>query len=177
MVILFGMIGTAQATDIYTSLFTNGKVNSYTDIHTDDNVYVYVDGVNMTNIPEYIDENEEKWSIDKVGMSLRGLIYHIRSGINWMLGIKDDATDDEKQLIYELDRGFASQYEIEQLKYNQEILLVRIESLEKTLEKTNLESFCEGKKEIAEKYNITGFTCGNTTYRKTDKGYLGITPL
>ena len=110
-------------------------------------------------------------------MSLRSLIYHIRSGINWMLGIKDDATDDEKTLMYELDRGFTTQMEYEYLLSNQEMLYKRIVALEKTMEKIAPEEYCKGRLSVAEEYNLSSIKCGNTTYRKTDKGYLGITPL
>ena len=54
-----------RSLNITTNIKTSEDVNTWTNINTTGNVGVYIDGVNWTNIPEYIEENEEDWLRDR----------------------------------------------------------------------------------------------------------------
>ncbi len=43
---------------------SNGDVGSYHEIDADGDVEVWIDGVNWTNVPEHITENEDSWNRD-----------------------------------------------------------------------------------------------------------------
>jgi len=172
-----------KATSVNTTLATNGSTKLGVDIATDNVLskqYFEVDGVayiriefndgssQVQELVEYIQQNEAKWSTDTdtdtSGASLRELVNHVKYGVDWFLGLSRTTSNSEKELIYQLSRWFATKPELEQLRIQNEQLQLRIEALERTIEESNPEEYCQGKLEMMVDYDMRWVTCGDTKY-------------
>jgi len=177
MAILISVIIIQQVradTVMITDIITTEQVSTVTNVNTPESTYVWINGIEYTNIPEYIDENEDNWNKDK-GIDFSGIVNHIKYGVNHLL-YGDDATRDEIEIIHQLDRVFAKDITAFILQARIDDLEHRIEALEKTIEQTNKEAYCRGKMDIAVKYNLKGFTCENKEFRLIDGSIIGIEP-
>jgi hypothetical protein len=124
---------------------------------------------------EYIKRQESEWSKDEAGgLSIQGVIYYIEGAINWLLG--EEGTPFEfKEIGSTLDRYFASDRDVYYLVRKIGELQMRIETLEKTMERTASDTFCEAKIEALEKYNLTYVKCGenSTVYTRVNPEEFG----
>jgi len=168
-------------TSVNTTMVTNGSSQLEVDIATDNVVskqYFQVDGVSYVRIEfndgssyvqelaEYIQQNEARWSTDTdtSGTTLSELINHVKYGVDWFLGLSRTASGSEQELIYQLSRAFATKPELEQLRIENQQLMLRIEALERTIEGSNPEAYCQGKLEMMVDYGMRWVTCGETKY-------------
>ena len=168
-------------TSVNTTMVTNGSSQLEVDIATDNVVskqYFQVDGVSYVRIEfndgssyvqelaEYIQQNEARWATDTdtSGTTLSELINHVKYGVDWFLGLSRTASGSEQELIYQLSRAFATKPELEQLRIENQQLMLRIEALERTIEGSNPEAYCQGKLEMMVDYGMRWVTCGETKY-------------
>jgi len=141
---------------------------------------------------KYIQEHEGKWSEDKYnpgGILPHELIYYIKGAISWLKG----ETGTPEQFIEigtALDSYFASDRDVaiigNRVLSDIEMLKIRVEALEMTMERIAPDEFCQVKIEIMEKYGLVSVKCGeeSTWYymipdSNSEKGYyiMGITPV
>jgi len=131
---------------------------------------------------KYISENEGQWSTDR-DFDYNSLVHTIRYAMDWLLGLRNSATEDQKNIGTDLDRYFASDRDVYYLLRRVNDLQLRVEALENTIEEINETAYCQGKLEVLEKYGLPAVKCGETTYRNHiespitgESMILGITP-
>jgi len=137
--------------------------------------FIYSDGsVELFTLEQYIKDNEDKWSADRVGSySSSSVANVITEAVGWLSG--DTHTSSEaKEIGTELDKYFASDEDISYLsmeinnledgiqKHHDVIQnnLYELEALYRTLEKTHPKIYCESRREVAKKYNLKSVKCG-----------------
>lgn len=170
-----------KATSVNTTMATNGSTKLGVEIATDNvesKQYFQVDGVayvriefndgssQVQELAAYIQQNEARWSTDTdtSGTTLGELVNHIKYGADWFLGLSRTASGSAQELIYQLSRVFATKPELERLKIENQQLELRIEALERTIEGSNPEEYCQGKLNMMVDYGMRWVTCGETKY-------------
>ena len=133
-------------------------------------------------LQEHVAQSEEQWATDR-DFDYSSLVHTIRNAVDWLIGLRPTATEDQKQIGTDLDRYFASDKDVYYLLRRVNDLQLRVEALENTMEEINETAYCEGKLEVLEKYNLPAVKCGETTYRNHiespitgESMILGITP-
>ena len=169
-----------RSLNITTNIKTSEDVNTWTNINTTGNVGVYIDGVNWTNIPEYIEENEEDWSRDRSGISASNLATIIEDTMLLIRGLNQHYSSWHVRIANALLSVFVTRPELQEVKKQNQFLLYRIEALENTMEKIAEKEYCRGKIDVMIEHNLTKVSCQNTTYYnpafvKMDK-VIGIEP-
>lgn len=124
---------------------------------------------------KYIAEQEASWSAD-TGVKLPDMVRYIVGGIEWLSGKDPNAPSGYIQIGNALDSYFASDRDVWILVNKIKELEVRVETLEKAMERTNTEDFCDAKLEAMEKYNLSYVKCGenSTIYAQVDSDTFGI---
>jgi len=189
MSILFALfISPASATSINQQIEINGTANINTTFANDEVVMeqaVNIDGVAYLNITyvdgstrlmeleQYILENQDKWSTDKVGCTVSSFVNVMVDAVQYLLG-ETNTSSEAMEIGRELDKYFASDgdlyYLSMELNNMKEVLqthhnviqniLYEVEAFYITLEKTNADIYCESRREVAKKYNLTNVKCG-----------------
>lgn len=114
---------------------------------------------------DYIKENEDDWRRDRVGISEYGVIWLIRDAIrflncgescvsgDWLGG--EEHRQNSIRVGLELDKYFASDKDVDNLKATIQDLQFRTEALENTMEIVEHNAYCKGKEEVINKYQLT----------------------
>jgi hypothetical protein len=123
---------------------------------------------------QYISQNEAGWSRDS-GVLLPDLVKYITGSMQWMLGKDVKVLEEYKKIGVALDSYFASDRDVWVLINKIRELEIRIETLEKTMEKIAPDEYCEVKVDALMKYNLTYVKCsGNSTvYARVDPDDFG----
>jgi hypothetical protein len=111
---------------------------------------------------KYIKENEGKWSSDLVGGGIQqgDLVSIFRDAINWLMGNGESVYSKAKDLAMILDSYFASDRDVWILSNRISQLELRTEALERAMENTSAEAYCQAKLDMMKEYNLTGVKCG-----------------
>ena len=141
---------------------------------------------------KYIQEHEGIWSADLFnaeGISANALVSYIQGAIAWLTG-KTGTPPQYIDIATALDSYFASDQDLamfaNQIAKELDMIYIRLEALELTMEEIASDDYCEVKIAIMEKYNLTKVKCGehSTWYymvpdENSEKGYyiMGITPV
>lgn len=125
----------------------------------------------IMELEEYIKSQETQWSQDKWNRDFTSydLLWHITQGVEWFLGIGNYATPVQKEIIWQLTKIFVTKYE-----YN--LLLLRVEALERTLETVHSEAYCQAKIDMMVEYGMAIVECNGTIYHNQEQ-IIGITPI
>jgi len=142
---------------------TTGDVNAWTSINTTGNVGVYIDGANWTDIPEYIEENEEDWLRDRT-LSFSNIASLFEEVANLIMGKNKHPDSWHVRIANALLSVFVTRPELYEVQKQNEFLLYRVEALENTMESVSSEAFCQGKIDTMLKHNLTRVECQNVTY-------------
>ncbi|MFH1473567.1 MAG: hypothetical protein ABIE55_01600 [Candidatus Aenigmatarchaeota archaeon] len=124
---------------------------------------------------EYINQQQDAWSTDS-GVQPTDMVRYITGSIDWLLGREANPLDGYKKIGVALDSYFASDRDVWLLVNRINILEVRIEALEKTIERIASEEYCEMKVEALMKYNLSYVKCGenSTIYARVDPNEFGF---
>jgi len=144
---------------------------------------------------EYIKKHESEWLRDK-GISSNSLVSLVRESVDWLISVTNhwlnngnteiiDASEEAKELGSNLDRYFASDWEVYLLQQQINDLNIRVRALEKAMDKIAAEAYCQGKIDTMFEYNLSWVKCGenSTYYYRVDpkewngKEVIGITPV
>jgi hypothetical protein len=137
---------------------------------------------------KYIQSKEGQWSQDVSGASSGDLVSYIKGAIQWLMS-GGQAPDQHTEIGGALDSYFASDYEVAVLGNKViseiEMLKIRVEALEITMERIAPDEYCEVRIELMERYGLVKVKCGeaSTWYYmipdNSEKGYyiMGITPV
>jgi hypothetical protein len=103
--------------------------------------------------------------------------------MDWLLGKNTNPNKYEIEIAQSIDSYCANDKDVYYLTRRVNDLQLRVEALEKTIEKINSTEYCESKLEVLDKYNLTAVKCGETTYHNHltspitgESMILGITP-
>jgi hypothetical protein len=122
---------------------------------------------------KYIKDNEGKWSNDLVGGGMQpgDLLSVLRDAVNWLMGGGTTTYQQSKEIGRTLDSYFASDKDVMTLVNKIKQLELRVEALERTVEKVSSEEYCESKLDMMKVYNLTSVKCGinSTTYWNAKK--------
>ena len=119
----------------------------------------------------YINQNEGVWSQDLNGMQQDDLVSVFAAAIGWLNGNGNSVYAKAKELAMILDSYFASDKDVWIMTNKIKQLELRIEALERTIEETNPEEYCNSKLDMMKLYNLTSVKCGenSTTYWNAKK--------
>jgi len=114
---------------------------------------------------KYIKEHEGTWSSDLVGGGMQpgDLLSVLRDVVNWLMGSGSTTYSQSKDIATTLDSYFASDNDIWILNNKINQLQLRLEALERTMENTSAEAYCQAKLDMMEEYNLTGVKCGTNS--------------
>lgn len=155
------IIGIVTAdTNVSMWIKTNENVNSYTGIYGNGSKSVVIDGVNMTDVPYYIQRNERSWRKDR-RFDDNDLAHFFKRTAKHILGI--GGSGDEEINV--------ARYLVEAIKevIRRTVMPIlqdheyRIQALENSMEEIASESYCQGKIEVMKKYNLSSVECGVDT--------------
>jgi hypothetical protein len=122
----------------------------------------------------YMSQNENTWSTDS-GLTLPDLVRYITGAVNWLMGKDANAPEGYKQMGVAMDSYFASDRDVWVLVNKINELEIRIQTLEKTMERIASDPYCEVKKEALLNYNLTYVKCGenSTIYARVNPEEFG----
>lgn len=133
---------------------------------------------------EYISERETVWIKDEDGIDTLTVVQLIGRAVDWLLGINTLPSKNEQTVGRKLDSYFASDKDVYFLNKKITELELRIEALERTIETTASEAYCDGKLGLMLDYNMRWVKCGDTTYHNHledpttgEDMIVGITPI
>lgn len=150
-------------TNISTVIKSDEDVNSWTGIKNNGSTSVVIDGVNMTDVPYYIQRREGMWATDTDGMErddlpsiLEGAYKYINN--KYINNVKSDVFGYQKATAHYLVNIIKSVVypKLQEHEY-------RINALEETIKSMNQEAYCDGKIATMKKYNLSSVSCGNKT--------------
>jgi len=120
---------------------------------------------------QYIQQHEGQWSEVGGGIQQGDLVSIFKAAIGYLTGSGDSAYAQARDLAIILDSYFASDKDVWTLSNKVKQLELRIEALERTIEKTSSEEYCESKITMMKIYNLTSVKCGenSTTYWNAKK--------
>jgi len=177
-VALLANIALADA-NVSVGIQTTGDVLLDTDVNTTGDVEVWIDG---TNIGDELSQTQEELSqtqslVNGIPGEMMGpehIAMYIQEAVNWLNG-KVVNSDVAKIIGYALDSYFASDYDIQVIVNKINELEMRLQVLERTMEKIAPEEFCEEKIWALKEYNLTYVKCGinSTVYTSTDPEEFG----
>jgi len=123
---------------------------------------------------QYISQSEASWSTDS-GVKLPDMVRYITGSVEWLLGRDTNPPQSYKQIGVALDSYFASDRDVWILVNKIKELEVRIEALEKTMERIASEDYCEMKVDAMMKYDLSYVKCGenSTIYARVDPDDFG----
>ena len=146
----------------------------------------YEDGhEEVVAMQNYIQENQNTWTTDTKGLTRNELMDIVKDGVDYFLGLNKLVSDYNKEFIYQLIRLFPTRDEFNELLKQNAVLSMRVDALERALEKGNDSShqYCKAKLEVMLDYNLTSVRCWNTTYSNHkinpvtgEDVIIGITP-
>ncbi|MBN2203178.1 MAG: hypothetical protein JW700_03260 [Candidatus Aenigmarchaeota archaeon] len=124
---------------------------------------------------KYIAEKEERWSSD-TGVQVNDMVRFIAGGIEWLVSRDPTLPDGYKKIGSSMDSYFASDKDVWILVNKIKELEVRLETLEKTMERVDTETYCDAKLEAMDKYNLSYVKCGenSTIYAQVNPDEFGI---
>lgn len=114
---------------------------------------------------EYIKKNEGTWSTDLIGGGIQqgDLFTILKAAVDWLKGGGDTVYTKAKDIGMVLDSYFASDKDVWFLSNKINQLELRIEALERTVEKTSSEEYCQSKIAMMKDYNMTSVKCGTNS--------------
>lgn len=123
---------------------------------------------------KYINQQEASWSSDS-GVKLPDMVRYIAGGISWLMGKETNPPEGYKQIGTALDSYFASDRDVWILVNKIRELEIRLETLEKTMERVDTDTYCDAKLETMEKYNLSYVKCGenSTIYAQVNPDIFG----
>ena len=154
--------------DVTMNIETTGDVNSENYISTNGTVYLYVNGVDWTNVPQYITEREPKWSNN--GLNLGGIEALVDKINRYRNGEEVELTDKEYNILLSLlgitDAEISDFYNLQispilESHYNQILSnLYEIEATYRTFEKLYPDIYCESRQEVMKEHGLKSVKCG-----------------
>jgi hypothetical protein len=177
-------LNTTSDVALYNEIHSEGDVNSYNYIAADGSVEVFINGENINEkselaltetalMAEYIGSRESEWLKDSSGIGIYEVARAFERIINYRAGETNylpetdrllmnyigiltysDARDYFEKNIGERDSALDAFYEaIQKNSYE-------IEALYRTLEKSDPDTYCKSRIEVAEKYGLASVKCG-----------------
>ncbi len=173
MMMLLGMlfVGGVSGFDLVTNVQTNESVNTVTNVYNSSDVAVWINGVQWSNVPEYIASNEARWGIDTQGLSEYSFSRMLQRFVKYQKGENIQLTNKEEEMFYYL--SYLNYLQIkEQLDYFHEYVdkvsdsvaenKYMTEAMRGLLEREFSEELCNEKKKVMHKYNLKSVKCGDS---------------
>lgn len=112
----------------------------------------------------YVSSHESEWSKDDSGIDTLTVVQLIGRSVDWLLGNNELPSKNEVTVARKLDSYFASDKDVYYLNNKMSELQLRLEALERTIQKTQADAYCQGKLDMMKDYNMEWVKCGDTTY-------------
>jgi len=166
---------------VQVNIETDGDIITETNINNTGDTQVWINGVEWSDLPDYIKENEGSWSRDR-GWEAREIDELLDKLQRFMNGEEVDITEDEYNILLHLlwisDNEINSFYQneltpiLDSHKNQIQSNIYDIEAFYRTMEKLHPEIYCESKKEVMNKYFLKSVKCGlNSKYCYNGKYY------
>jgi hypothetical protein len=177
-----------MATQVSQEITLNGTGNIQTGIQSDNMSYeniVYIDGEayltltfddgseKIVNLENYVASKETDWTTDGKGASMDEVVSALNAAARYKLGQTDYISEKEQSILDSLEainRADLDEYLSQELNSihgelnNQQKAIqanaYEIESLYRTLEKTNPNIYCQSRMEVVKKYDLPSVKCG-----------------
>lgn len=120
---------------------------------------------------EYVNQHQGQWLADKEGVNPENLVDIFRNAVDWLNGRGEYVISQSREIATILSSYFASQKDLWVLSNKVKQQDIRIEALERTMEKMASEEYCQIKLDLMKEYNLTGVKCGtnSTMYWNAEK--------
>jgi hypothetical protein len=109
---------------------------------------------------KYINQNQAQWSSDTVGMQGTDIFNYFKAVVNWLNTGEVSIYPNVEDVGTLLRNYFATNKDVHTLANKVKELEIRIEALERTMENTSSEEYCQSKIDLMKEYNLTGVRCG-----------------
>ena len=169
------LVMTTVRADIWAQIEINSNesIDSKTYLSTENGSIHWTQTENKNS---YYNGDAVDW--DSLGWQPNKLENYFEAAVDKVLGVDDRrlARDSFVNILNQLSRVFVTRPERDYDLYNMEMLNVRLEAVERTLEKIAPEEYCESKLELL-KENPDMFDsvqCGNVTYKIVAGEIVGI---
>jgi len=164
--LLLGNIGFAE-TNVTTWIYSDQDVNFWANIdseHSD----LYINGIDWNNGNMTVMDNTQNTYVQGGSFSVWDMTQHIEETIKCMMGTKKFCSEWNFRIGNALNSWFLPRIEFKPIHDNFNIRLV---ALEKTMEATNSEAYCQGKIDTMIEYNLTWVSCREQKfYNLNNKG-------
>ena len=178
--LLFLIMPFSLATNMTITVVSNESIDVEQNIKSE-NVSIATNLFNVSSFEWYINGYPGRVPVVvKRGLSLYDLAVMFEKAIDYIFGLRNREPNEYiMNIIYNLARIFVNKFEYEKtINY----LNMRIEALEKAVERINRTAYCQGKIDVMIEYNLSYVKCGNTTYYRFNHPALnynaiGITPV
>lgn len=176
------------ATQVYQQIQVNGTGSVYNGFFNDEMAYehiIYIDGEAYLNITyddgseklveleDYIAAKETQWAADGRGISMNDVVQALDRAARYRLGETDYLSDEDKVILSAidaitgasmgdyLDRNIKPLSDaIRQQQKEIQIQAYEIEAIYRTLEKTDPDTYCKSRLEVAKAYDLPSVKCG-----------------
>jgi hypothetical protein len=120
---------------------------------------------------EYVNQHQGQWLADKEGVNPENLVDIFRNAVDWLNGRGEYVISQSREIAMILSSYFASQKDLWVLSNKVKQQDIRIEALERVMEKMASEEYCQVKLDLMKEYNLTGVKCGtnSTMYWNAEK--------
>ena len=177
-----------MATHVSQEIAINGTGNIYTGIQNDNMSYehvIYIDGEaylsltyddgseKLVNLQNYVAAKETDWTTDGKGASMQEVVNALNDAARYKLGQITYISDKDQSILDSLEainKADLDEYLSQNLNPINSVLTQQqkdiqanayeIESLYRTLEKTNPEIYCQSRMEVVKKYGLPSVKCG-----------------
>ena len=178
--LLFLIMPFSLATNMTITVISNESIGVEQIINSK-NVSMATNLFNVSNFDWYINGYPGKVPVViNDGLDVYDLAVMFKRAVDYIFGLRSrEPNNYVMSIIYNLARIFVNKFEYEKtINY----LNMRIEALEKAVERINRTAYCQGKIDVMMEYNLSYVRCGNTTYYRFNHPALnynaiGITPI
>jgi hypothetical protein len=182
------LMAPTTATQLNQQIAINGTGSIYNGIQNDNMAYenvVYIDGEayltltfddgseKIVNLENYVTAQSTAWTTDSKGASMDEVVNALNNAARYKLGQIDYISDNERAILDSIDaisKADLDEYLSQNLNPINKALTQQqrdiqanayeLESLYRTLEKTNPEIYCQSRMEVVKKYGLPSVKCG-----------------
>lgn len=159
-------------TNVSTWIHSDETVNYWANIDADGDANIQINGVDWEDQYGNVTVNNyETTEVKGSGFNVWDMTRHLEETVECFLGEKKFCSEWNFRIFNSLARVFLLRQEQYQVNDNFD---VRLAAVEKTLENTNAEAYCQGKIDVMLERDLSWVKCDNTTYRNVNGKAIAI---